>query len=541
MAYADSKPHDRLWPKVTLATVLKEREDLLVELAATKKFAIDVLREHLAARPGRTLLRNVADNVGSLELDESKSQSICQYLTWLKGAARELNLRSIGDLAEKLEPFNSNKAISNVNRNRRSRTYDYGLVARRGRNPWSEIRVKTVRTVLARVDALVTEIQEGFGGQQFGEVLDYREVLDYVERRIQHSPSALNIAELAKPTARIIAVALSTNAKYVEIYERMWGDDQERNHICSRQMARAHVNERHRRAAEGGSSGGGGSWAEVIDTISDAIVSSRAAGIPVLLAINAPLGWPVAMTEALATHEAGAAIPDLDSKVDLYVDDQDSGDKLNFDHTETISEKRWRHERNRFFRRRTEQVVREVRASKVGFGPSGLDVGADKSARTAHQALRLLSVVRARTKLPIPVITNRCGPIVRTSAIEVYTMWRRTGAGEGDSQQVGAGIENPVETSPDVSTMWRRTGAGEADGQQVGAGTENPTETSPRPSSSVASPPSTTHTKPPFRTAPANAEIAAHAAVAFLEGRVSCPRDHGVDEDVARREGWIWG
>ena len=475
LAYVDNEPPD--WPDVTLATVLNNREDLLVELAATKELAIDVLRRHLAERRGQTRLRNVVGNVESLALD--KNEALYQYFKWLMDITAHLNLSSIGDLAETLAPFNSNKAIGNVNGNRRNGTYDYGLVARRNRNPWGEIRVKTVQTVLARTDALVAKVQRRFDGRE------YREVLEYIENRIRCSRGALSITELVQPTACIVAVALSTNAKHVGIYQRMWGGDQDRNHICSRRTALAHVNRRHRRAAVGGSSGG---WEGLIDTISETIVSSQIAGIPVLFTINAPLGWPVAMTEVLAKHEAGAAIPNLHIAVDAHVGDQDGRDRLNFGHTETVQEKRWRHERNLFFRRLTEQIVRDVRGRRGGaFGPSGLDVGADKSARTAHQALRLLKAIRARTELPIPVVTDRCGPIVRTSAIEVSTFWPR---------------------GPRVRT-------GKADNLQIDARIEKYDDNY-------------------------GAASAASEAMAFLEGRVACPRDHGVDEDVARREGWIW-
>ena len=462
---------------VTLARVLDEREDLLVELAATKEFAIDTLREHLAARPRRTLLSNVADNVGSLVLEQSKNQAPYQYFMWLRGAARALGLRGIGDLVEGLAPFNSQKAISNINNYRPNGTYGHGLVARNGRDPWREIRVKTVRTVLARADTLVAKVQRRFAGRP------YREVLDYIETRVLGSPSALNVTELMQPTARIVAVALSTNVKHVGVYEKMWG--------ATKIGTTSALDELYAHTSDGGLGeqplvASPGSWANMIDTISKTIISSQIDGVPVLLAINAPLGWPVAMTEVLAKHEAGAAIPDLDINVDADSEDRRSGHELNFGYTETVDEERWRHERNRFFRRWTEQIVRDVGA-RLGqaFGPSGLDVGADKSARTAHQALRLLSAVRTRTKLPIPVIVDRCGPIVRTSAIEVSTFWPRTSAGKADDRKIAARVEK-------------------YDGSYHGA------------------------------------LSAAGHALAFLEGGIACPIDHGVDEDVARREGWIW-
>ena len=141
-------------------------------------------------------------------------------------------------------------------------------------------------------------------------------------------------------------------------------------------------------------------------------------------------------------------------------------------------ESQWRDERNRFFRRKTEQVVREkiAEGGKGNFGPSGLDVGADKSARTAHQALRLLKAVRERTNLTIPVVTDECGPITQTSAIEVPPSLRRTPA------------DNPREDTVHLQAH----------------------------------------------------EITAKHAVAFLDGRVDCPREHDVSAETARKEGWIW-
>jgi predicted RNase H-like nuclease len=100
----------------------------------------------------------------------------------------------------------------------------------------------------------------------------------------------------------------------------------------------------------------------------------------VLLALDAPLGWPVTMGYSLINHMAGAGI-------------------------ETDS--------NLFFRRATDRFV------KTRFGKQPLDVGADRIARTAKAALDLLAQIRGQTNLPIPLVWE---PVFkeRVGAIEVY-------------------------------------------------------------------------------------------------------------------------
>lgn len=101
---------------------------------------------------------------------------------------------------------------------------------------------------------------------------------------------------------------------------------------------------------------------------------------PVLLALDAPLGWPKPMRQALAAHRAGAALTQ-------------SADDL--------------------FRRETDRVVRER------IGNQSFDVGADRIARTAHWSLRFLADLRKRTGEPVPLAWT--GDIAGVAAaIEVY-------------------------------------------------------------------------------------------------------------------------
>ena len=100
----------------------------------------------------------------------------------------------------------------------------------------------------------------------------------------------------------------------------------------------------------------------------------------VLLAFDAPLGWPRPLGKALAAHRAG--------------------EPLTF-------------AANDLFRRATDRFV------KARFGKQSLDVGADRIARTAHSALKLLADVRQKTGLPIPLAWDS-NYSERVAAIEVY-------------------------------------------------------------------------------------------------------------------------
>ncbi|WP_321992608.1 DUF429 domain-containing protein [Marispirochaeta aestuarii] len=83
-------------------------------------------------------------------------------------------------------------------------------------------------------------------------------------------------------------------------------------------------------------------------------------GLPVLLGMDAPLGWPVSLSEALRTHRAGDVLPSA---------------------------------ANELFRRYTDVFT----ARAIGKRP--MDVGADRIARTAHAALRLLDEIRRLSSL----------------------------------------------------------------------------------------------------------------------------------------------
>ncbi len=98
----------------------------------------------------------------------------------------------------------------------------------------------------------------------------------------------------------------------------------------------------------------------------------------VLLAIDAPLGWPRRLTESLQMHRAGE--PLLEPKSTLLV------------------------------RRMT-----DLRLRTLGHQP--LDVGADRIAYAAHRALRLLGELRQATGRALPLLWP---PASDSGAIEVY-------------------------------------------------------------------------------------------------------------------------
>ena len=112
----------------------------------------------------------------------------------------------------------------------------------------------------------------------------------------------------------------------------------------------------------------------------DAIMPWISQNETVLLAIDAPLGWPRNLGEQLFDHSAG-------------------------DHIKV--------EPNSLFRRYTDLFIKQQ------VGKQSLDVGADRIARTAHAALNILSAIGERAGYPIPMAWD---PVINSpiSAIEVY-------------------------------------------------------------------------------------------------------------------------
>jgi predicted nuclease with RNAse H fold len=111
----------------------------------------------------------------------------------------------------------------------------------------------------------------------------------------------------------------------------------------------------------------------VIDTTASWVTADT------LIAVDAPLGWPLPLGHALREHRAGVVIEA---------------------------------EAHDLFRRVTDRFVHAI------LGKLPLEVGADRIARTAHAALRRLGELRRATRLDIPLAW---APGVRgVACIEVY-------------------------------------------------------------------------------------------------------------------------
>lgn len=120
----------------------------------------------------------------------------------------------------------------------------------------------------------------------------------------------------------------------------------------------------------------GSKQTSMVSIISEWIKSSSVT----LIALDAPLGWPISLGKAVYQHQAGRPI-----EVDP----------------------------NFMFRRLTDRVVKQK------IGKQSLDVGADRIARTAHAALELLDNLRDKTGEEIPLAWE---PNLQSGAyaIEVY-------------------------------------------------------------------------------------------------------------------------
>ena len=118
-----------------------------------------------------------------------------------------------------------------------------------------------------------------------------------------------------------------------------------------------------------------------VETTLDAILHwLEESGEPTLLALDAPLGWPSPMGETLLAHRAGEPIAV---------------------------------EADQLFFRRTDQQVWHSTLKKP------MEVGADRIARTAHSALRLLGEIRRSSGHAIPLAWS-WRQISQDCAIEVY-------------------------------------------------------------------------------------------------------------------------
>lgn len=121
--------------------------------------------------------------------------------------------------------------------------------------------------------------------------------------------------------------------------------------------------------------------AQLAKTITDEVMDDR----PTLFALDAPLGWPVSMSNALRSHEAGSS-----SLLDLPLVGHDD-----------------------LFRRETDRVV----MTETGKKP--LEIGADRISRVTHTALRLAGRLASHPRLTTTPIADPTGHH-ESILIEVY-------------------------------------------------------------------------------------------------------------------------
>lgn len=200
------------------------------------------------------------------------------------------------------------------------------------------------------------------------------------------------------------------------------------------------------------------------ESLARKIASWLSSSGPALLALDAPLGWPTSLGPALVQHVAGEPV----------------GQNPNL-----------------LFRRGTDRFI------KAEIGKQPLDVGADRIARTAVAALRLLADIRKLTGHPIPLAWSR--EIPGPAAMEVYPAATLTAHGlrasgykkprdEKERAEILQGLSERVEIQPDLRDLLRSN----ADAL--------------------------------------DAAICVLAGSDFLRGHALPPPDL----DEAKREGWIW-
>ena len=190
---------------------------------------------------------------------------------------------------------------------------------------------------------------------------------------------------------------------------------------------------------------------------------------PTLIALDAPLGWPAMLGDVLVRHAAGCRI------------EQDG---------------------NEMFMRHTDRVVWDRTKKRP------LEVGADRIARTAVSALCLLTDLRARTGIPIPLMWRPGDLDVNVGAIEVYPAVTLKARGLNEKGYKGNGV-----THRKAREVLRTSLAREFDSLV-------------KPAAIVA----TDHSL--------DAVLCLLAAADFLRGEASPPPPE--HRERARREGWIW-
>ena len=233
------------------------------------------------------------------------------------------------------------------------------------------------------------------------------------------------------------------------------------------------------------------------------------ARVPTLLALDAPLGWPIRMGSALAAHWARELLPD----------DPDA---------------------DRFFRRCTDRFV----AEKTGKTP--LEVGANLIARASHTALRLVEMLRSSDGMPdFPlrsqdsIVWRVCGARQANDShlIEVYPalagpFFLSSTAAQGTANYWRELASDLKKMKKDKSGNWceqlRQVGNELTEGKLIVHLND-------------AALADTMETKR-HRDHGLDAILCAWTGFRFLQGKCvePPPAGHGEHDDYLKREGWIW-
>lgn len=148
---------------------------------------------------------------------------------------------------------------------------------------------------------------------------------------------------------------------------------------------------------------------------------------PTLLALDAPLGWPIALAEELPDHAAG---------------------------------RKFTSSAHSLFRRSTDMFIKEK------IGKQSLDVGADRIARTAYSALELLDRLRQILGHDIklawePTINGisviEVYPAATLVAHEIDTRGYKSTGGKAERQRVIADLKLCVAVSAKIPSIEKRS------------------------------------------------------------------------------------
>ena len=146
--------------------------------------------------------------------------------------------------------------------------------------------------------------------------------------------------------------------------------------------------------------GCGKKWEEVDQQVACWIDSAIDSAGTVLLALDAPLGWPAPLGRALIEHQAGDGL------------NIDTGQPSSYTTSDVVYEE-YKKLANRLFGRETDRVIYEKLRKKP------LEVGAQQIARTALAALLFLDRLRKTVGKPIKLAWVP-DDIKGLAAIEVY-------------------------------------------------------------------------------------------------------------------------